>query len=169
MLAMASALRARVVLAALVALTAIAPAAEPPREGCDGCRPSSTSTGASGGICVGMVELTVVLGPGDCDWLWNGAVRSTECRQRRGCSSTITRSWRELPPEIEIDYCVGVDGRELCLWPRPTSGRGWGSSTRTGPRVPCDDDGSIAFAASNIACDLHARGTMRCAGCSGRM
>jgi hypothetical protein len=158
------------VLGAFLTLLVASPARiTPAREPCEGCSGVSVTSASSGGQCKGIVELTTLMERGRCDWSFDAALERLECGQRRACTVTITREWRDLLPEIEIDHCVTIGGRELCLFPRPHSGRGWGRTVRTAPLLPCEDEASVTFFAGNAGCDLGARAKADCKSCRGRV
>jgi hypothetical protein len=140
-----------------------------PSGACAGCNGVGGTGSSSGGLCEGMLELTVVTERGRCDLLWDHAAGRLECRQQRGCSPVLTRAWRDLLHDVDVEHCAELGGRELCLFPRVSPDTHQGRTVRVGPHVPCNTAGAgVTFSVAAVGCGLGVKATVHCSSCRGR-
>jgi hypothetical protein len=156
-------------------LVAPVPTAAPPAQSaqaCTGCIGTGGMASSSGGSCGGFVQISVSVESGQCRWFITDEVALFECKKIQGCQSTITRTWSGLTPGTVVEFCVEVDGEQLCLQKKNlVDGDGSGSSQRAGPELPCSDDASqqVTFQIESESCGLSAGVTARCSECEGDM
>jgi hypothetical protein len=136
--------------------------------GCVGCEGTGGTATASGGSCGGTVTIAVVMIDGACKWTLGGEPGELFCQQITGCLPEITRSWSGLPSNSVLDFCVELEGQELCLNPKPMAGpSGSGSSTRNSARQDCSNDAGNTrlYSVQSDACGLMAAAESRCSAC----
>jgi|JI10StandDraft_1071094.scaffolds.fasta_scaffold566323_2 hypothetical protein len=113
---------------------------------CDGCLGSSDADADASATCpTATVSIAVTVTSASCEVLAPGVC------DKKPCSATVTRTWNNIDPNTEMDFCSKFPG-----WPRlcidvdpntpgvqgPSSGTGTGTST-INPPVPCGDGNSI--------------------------
>jgi len=149
------------------ALLFVAPA-QGPLDNCAGCVGAGGSASSSGGTCGGMVSISVVVESGECHWMPGDDELLFECLQKKGCKTTVTRSW-DLPTETKVDACVVLNDDKLCLKPRTPGASLGNGEPRDGPILPCSDDAGdgLTFSVEAPECGLAAEVHATCTACQG--
>ena len=153
---------------ALLATPLARPSSAPP-QACVGCTGNGGTASASGGTCGGRVEISVTASNGQCKWFLTDEPLLFECKSTKGCETTIVRSWTGLPVGSIVEFCVELGDETLCLQKKNVvDGDGAGSSTRTGPSLPCKaGPGDLTFQVESEPCGLMAEVTPTCSECIG--
>lgn len=140
-----------------------------PGQACSGCLGAGGTSSSSGGTCGGMVSIAIEVERGECGWYQEGDSLALDCRQKRGCSTTITRQWSDLPPGTGVEHGVFAGDERLHLTPAPESGSGADRTIRNGPVLDCGSDPSeeLVFVIESKACSLSAQVRSTCSVCAG--
>lgn len=151
----------------LPALRAV-PSVPPQGVGCVGCQGSGGGQAqASGGSCGGTVQISVLMGSGECKWVQGDEWGEFDCKAIKGCKPTVTRSWSGLPANSALEFCITLSGQTLCLQNPPNAGSGSGSDVRNSADQPCETGASRTFTISSPGCGLSASTETNCSSCDG--
>lgn len=108
--------------------------------GCVGSGGSGSSSGGGSGCPNASVSIEVVVDDGDCQTYPGEVIGSYTC-DGQACQATVTRTWSNLPPNTEMDFCRTLVGypQPLCKDPKPNTNSGSGSDIVSGSPLNCND------------------------------
>jgi hypothetical protein len=108
---------------------------------CLGCRGDSGSGSASSTECSGAsMTIDVEVADGDCLTIPGFPLGAYDCHGEP-CTATVERSWTNLPPSTDLEFCRSVggwpQGQRVCL-PTGSTNSGTGSATMSEVPVTCE-------------------------------
>lgn len=151
------------------ALLFATPLQDPQPNNCTGCVGAGGTASTSGGICGGMVSISVVVESGSCHWSTGTDELLLECTSAERCKTTVTRRWSNLPATTRIDACVVLNGDKLCLRSKLPGLPLENGEARPGPDLKCSDQDAdkLIFTVEAPECGLAAEVQASCSACAG--